>query len=171
MRFMDRRDAGQRLAGRLADLKNGITVVLALPRDGVPVAYQVAHALDVPLVLMLVRKLEVPIEPETAMGTFAEGAHGGKPVVVLVETTLSAPRISPAEVDRIVAGEIRELDRRHRLFRDGRPAPDLNGKTVILVDDGIATGARMRAPCAPPASDTSRRWSSFPAPGQDFAMP
>ncbi|ASG24479.1 phosphoribosyltransferase [Nitrospirillum viridazoti] len=145
MRFMDRRDAGQRLAGRLAGLKGVNTVVLALPRGGVPVAYQVAHALGVPLEVMLVRKLGVPIEPEIAMGAITEGPEGGEPVVVLDEATLSALRISPTEVDRVIAGETRELDRRRRLYRDGRPAPDLAGKTAILVDDGIATGATMRA--------------------------
>ncbi|HET6387389.1 MAG TPA: phosphoribosyltransferase [Armatimonadota bacterium] len=139
--FRDRFDAGRKLAEKLA----GYTacsnlLVLALPRGGVPVAFEVARALSAPLDVFTVRKLGVPGQEELAMGATATGG-----VRVLNEEVISALGIPPEIVNRVEAMEQRELERRERLYRDDRPAPDAAGKTVILVDDGLATGSSMRA--------------------------
>src|SRR5687767_11650714 len=140
-RFQDRYDAGRYLAFHLAAYGNRPDVlVLALPRGGVPVAYEVARALNVPLDVFLVRKLGVPGHEELAMGAIATGG-----IVVLNRELADDLRISADEIERVAAREVQELARRERAYRDGRPAPDVRGRTVILVDDGLATGSTMRA--------------------------
>jgi len=144
MIFHDRRDAGRALARRLErhrDAPN--TLVLALPRGGVPVAYEAARALHAPLDVFVVRKLGVPGQEELAMGAVATGG-----AVMLNPEVVRYLEIGDAELQAVIGAERRELERRNRLYRDGRPAPDVKGKTVILVDDGLATGASMRVACA-----------------------
>lgn len=139
--YRDRRDGGRVLAEHLAGYAGRSDVlVLALPRGGVPVAYEVARALGAPLDILLVRKLGVPGYAELAMGAIASGG-----VRVLNHGVVSALRIPDSVVDQVAAQEQRELERRERLYRGNRPAVDVRGKTVILVDDGLATGASMRA--------------------------
>lgn len=139
--FHDRADAGRQLAERLGVYANrNDVVVLGLPRGGVPVAYQVASRLAVPLDVFLVRKLGVPGHSELAMGAIAAGG-----VEVLNHDLIADLGISPAAVSGIAARERLELDRRDRIFRGGRPFPELADKTVIVIDDGLATGATMEA--------------------------
>ena len=140
-RFHDRHEAGRMLATKLmtyADRPD--VVVLALPRGGVPVAYEVARALDAPLDVFLVRKLGVPGYEELAMGAVATGG-----VRVLNEQVVAGLRIPEYVIDAVAAWEEQELARRERLYRGDRPPPDVQGKIVILVDDGLATGATMQA--------------------------
>ena len=137
----DRTDAGRRLVEPLLKYAHRPDViVLALPRGGVPVAYEVVKALDVRLDLMLVRKLGVPSNPEFAMGAIASGG-----IQIRNEEALRAHPISPAAFDAVVARETRELQRRELLYRGARPPLQLKGQVVILVDDGLATGASMMA--------------------------
>jgi erythromycin esterase-like protein/predicted phosphoribosyltransferase len=139
--FRDRRDAGRVLAGLLHDYRGRPDVViLGLPRGGVPVAYEVATALGVPLDVFLVRKLGVPGREELAMGAIASGG-----VVVLNEDVVRALNISPETIERVAQQEGRELIRREQAYREGRPMIEVAGRTVIVVDDGLATGASMRA--------------------------
>ena len=139
--FRDRREAGRLLATKLAAYANRPDViVLALPRGGVPVAYEVARALNAPLDIFLVRKLGVPGYEELAMGAIATGG-----VRVLNDQLVGGLRIPDYVVDEVAASEQQELARRERLYRSDRPAPDVRGRTVILVDDGLATGATMLA--------------------------
>ena len=138
--FRDRRDAGRQLASKLASYSEPNSVVLALPRGGVPVGYEVARALEAPLDIFLVRKLGAPGHEELAMGAVASGG-----VSVLNEDVVDALGIPQSIIERVTAREIEELNRRERLYRGGRPAPDIQGRTVIVVDDGLATGATMRA--------------------------
>lgn len=139
--FRDRREAGQFLAEKLTDYANrSDVIVLALPRGGVPVAYEVANRLNAPLDIFVVRKLGVPGQEELAMGAIASGG-----VRVLNPDVLSNIRIHEAIIDRISEFETSELKRRERLYRgNGRPL-EVKGKTVIIVDDGLATGSSMRA--------------------------
>jgi putative phosphoribosyl transferase len=143
-RFDDRRDAGRLLAARLgAYAGRPDVVVLALPRGGVPVAYEVAEALGVPLAVFVVRKLGMPGHEEFAMGAVASGG-----VLVLNEETLRDYGVTREQVEAVVDAEKRELERRERIYRGDRPFPDLTGRTVILIDDGLATGSTMRAAVA-----------------------
>ncbi|SRR5579883_459770 len=143
-RFRDRRDAGRQLASWLAGYAHRPDVlVLGLPRGGVPVAYEVARELDVPLDVLLVRKLGVPGHEELAMGAVASGG-----VRVLDPDVIAGAGVSPEAVQAVTAAERLELERRQHRYRDDRPFPDLEGLTVILVDDGLATGATMRAAIA-----------------------
>ncbi len=143
-RFADRHDAGRHLAdalkryGHKADV-----VVLALPRGGVPVAYEIATALGTPLDVFEVRKLGVPGHEELAMG--AIGSGGAK---YLREDLIDSLRITPEDIATVIEDERRELERREKLYRDSRPRPQIAGKTIILVDDGVATGATMRVAIA-----------------------
>jgi len=143
-RFLDRRDAGRRLGQRLT-LYAGRddVVVLGLPRGGVPVAFEVAQALDAPLEVFLVRKLGVPGHPELAMGAIASGG-----VRIVNAEVVDELAIGPDVIDRVAAEEATELERREDLYRRGRPLPPLEHRTVILVDDGLATGATMEAAIA-----------------------
>jgi predicted phosphoribosyltransferase len=144
MLFRDRTEAGQFLAGKLADYANRPDVlVLALPRGGVPVAYEVAQALHAPLDVFLVRKLGVPGHEELAMGAVASG--GAR---VLNEDVVQALRIPEEVIAKVAAAEGQELKRRERAYRGDRPAPDVRGRTILLVDDGLATGSSMRAALA-----------------------
>lgn len=141
MQFRNRMEAGQQLAKRLAKYANRPDVlVLALPRGGVPVGYEIAQALHAPLDVFIVRKLGVPGHEELAMGAIATGG-----VRVLNGEVVESLRIPEEVIDAVAARELRELERRERAYRDDRPAPDVQGRTVILVDDGIATGSTMRA--------------------------
>jgi putative phosphoribosyl transferase len=141
MRFHDRRDAGRALAAALTMYATRPdAIVLALPRGGVPVGYEVAIALHVPLDVFLVRKLGVPGHEELAMGAIASGG-----VRVLNRDVVEGWAISPYTVDQVAASEEAELKRREQEYRDDRPAPQIAGHVVILVDDGLATGATMRA--------------------------
>jgi putative phosphoribosyl transferase len=139
--FRDRREAGRLLGAALAAYANRPDVlVLALPRGGVPVAYEVARALGAPLDVFLVRKLGVPGQAELAMGAIASGG-----VRVINDELVRALRIPDYMIEAIVAKEQQELARRERLYRGDRPPPDVRGRTVILVDDGLATGSTMYA--------------------------
>lgn len=143
-RFRDRRDAGRQLAATLQSMAGAPGVlVLALPRGGVPVAYEVALALGAPLDLLLVRKLGVPGHEELAMGAIAEGG-----VRVLNREVIEPLRISQRVIEQVATSEKAELARRARLYRGDAPPPDLHGRTVLLVDDGLATGATMAAAVA-----------------------
>jgi predicted phosphoribosyltransferase len=138
-RFHDRRDAGRRLADDLAGYANRPDVrVLALPRGGVPVAYEVARALDAPLDVFVVRKLGVPGHEEFAMGAIASGG-----AVLLNEQVVRSLGVSQAQVQRVLETERRELQRREARYRGDRGAPPVAGNTIILVDDGLATGSTM----------------------------
>lgn len=137
--FRDRREAGRLLAAVLRRYAGRPDViVLALPRGGVPVAYEVAKALGVRLDVFIVRKLGVPGHEEFAMGAVGSGG-----AYVLNYDAIDVLRIPRGDVIRIAERERRELDRREHLYRDDRPYPDVQGKTVILIDDGLATGASM----------------------------
>jgi predicted phosphoribosyltransferase len=142
--FRDRTDAGRRLAAKLRTLAGrDDVIVLALPRGGVPVGYEVARSLGVPLDVFLVRKLGTPGREELAMGAIASGG-----VRVLNTEVVRVLGITPDEIAEAAAAEEEELRRREEAYRDSRPALDLRGKTVILVDDGLATGSTMRAAVA-----------------------
>ncbi len=141
MQFRDRVEAGRYLAEKLKDYAHRPDVlVLALPRGGVPVAYEVARALHAPLDVFLVRKLGVPGHEELAMGAIATGG-----VRVLNEELVDSLRIPDQVIEDVTAKELAELKRREQVYRDGRSAPQIRGRTVILVDDGLATGSTMRA--------------------------
>lgn len=139
--FRDRRDAGQQLALRLDVYRERQdVVVLALPRGGVPVAHEVSRYLHAPLDVFLVRKLGVPGQEELAMGAIASGG-----VVVLNDDVVSSLRIPKSAIEAAEAREARELERREREFRGQRPPLSVAARTLILIDDGIATGSTMRA--------------------------
>jgi predicted phosphoribosyltransferase len=140
-RFRDRYDAGKVLASLLGAYAHlpGV-LVLALPRGGVPVAFEVAQAVDAPLDVYLVRKLGVPGHEELAMGAIATGG-----VVFLNDDVIQNLQIPAVVIETVAATERGELEQREQLYRDDRPPPDIRGRTVILVDDGLATGSTMRA--------------------------
>jgi len=144
MIFQDRREAGRKLATRLGVYENRPDVlVLALPRGGVPVAFEVAEALNAPLDIFLVRKLGVPGQEELAMGAIATGG-----VRILNEEVLHHLAIPGEVIDAVAAREQVELERREILYRGYRPVLDTRGRSIILVDDGLATGSTMRAAIA-----------------------
>jgi predicted phosphoribosyltransferase len=144
MIFRDRTDAGRQLASKLTDYADRSEVlVLALPRGGVPVAFEVAQKLNVPLDIFLVRKLGVPGYEELAMGAIASGG-----VRVINEDVVRYMQIPGEVIDAVAADEQRELERRERAYRDDRPPPDVKDRIVILIDDGLATGSTMRAAAA-----------------------
>ncbi len=141
MRFLNRSDAGRRLAARLGDYAGrGDVLVLALPRGGVPVAFEIARELAVPLDVEMVRKLGAPSQPEYAIGAIASGG-----VQFLNHDAIRVLGLSEWQVDGLIARESAELARREASFRGHRPPIDVHEKTVILVDDGVATGSTMRA--------------------------
>jgi predicted phosphoribosyltransferase len=137
--FSDRTEAGRLLAAELGSHKlPPDVIVLALPRGGVPVGFEVAKALRAPLDVVVVRKLGVPWQPELAMGAIAGGS-----VEVLNEELIADLRVSRQEINAAVAKERAEVERREKLYRAGRPAPKLRGRAVLIVDDGLATGSTM----------------------------
>ncbi len=139
--FANRSEAGRSLAEKLEKYANrNDLIVLGLPRGGVPVAYEVAKRLHVPLDVFIVRKLGVPGFEELAAGAIASGS-----VRVLNEDVMRAIPYGDAAIEAVTAKETAELQRREQIYREGRPAPDLRGNVVMLVDDGLATGATMRA--------------------------
>ena len=138
--FRDRRDAGRHLAAKLLPYADEKPVVLALPRGGVPVAYEIARALGAPLDVIIVRKLGAPHQPELGIGAIGPGG-----VIVLDTETINALGIARETIEKIVAAERVELERRLKRFRGDRPLPDLKDRTVILVDDGLATGVTAYA--------------------------
>ena len=139
-RFEDRADAGRQLATLLSHLRGRDALVLGLPRGGLPVAYEVARALQAPLDVLNVRKLGVPWHEELAMGAIASGG-----VRVLNNEIIMATGVTQEILDEATALQRVELARRERLYRRGRPSPTIHGRVVVLVDDGIATGATVRA--------------------------
>jgi len=142
MPFIDRTEAGRKLAKALAPYKDQRPVVLALPRGGVPVAAEVATALDAPLDLILVRKIGVPFQPELAMGAVVDGVE---PIVVRNEEVIRLTGVRESAFNAIRDQEIAEIERRRKRYLGDRPHPQIAGRIVIVVDDGIATGATTRA--------------------------
>ena len=139
--FANRREAGAALAAELGKYRGRAdVVVLALPRGGVPVGYEVARALGAPLDVFVVRKLGAPAHPELAMGAVASGG-----VRVLNRDVIDWYRISPAALEAVTREELAELERRERAYREGREGSDLKDKVVLVVDDGLATGSTMKA--------------------------
>jgi putative phosphoribosyl transferase len=143
-RFRDRKEAGRRLAEELSEYADRAdALVLGLPRGGVPVAHEVARVLNLPLDVFLVRKLGLPGHEELAMGAIASGG-----IRVLNESVLRAYPVDERTVAAVAAAEQQELERRERAYRGSRPSLEVRGRTVILVDDGLATGSTMRAAAA-----------------------
>src|SRR5664279_1106989 len=142
MTFQDRSDAGRRLAKSLSGYKGRNAVVLALPRGGVPVAAEVAAALKAPLDLILVRKIGVPTQPELAMGAVVDGAA---PIVVRNEEIIELSGTTAHQFDAACAEELAEIERRRELYIGERARAEVTGQVVIVIDDGIATGATTRA--------------------------
>jgi putative phosphoribosyl transferase len=141
VKFSDRRDAGRQLAEQLRRYAGESAVVLALPRGGVPVGYEIARALHAPLDVMVVRKLGAPGQAELGIGAVVDGDH---PQVVLNDEVLRAVEIPPGYLDEEVARQLTEIRRRQERYRRGRPRAPIAGRTVIVVDDGIATGGSVR---------------------------
>ncbi len=141
-RFADRTDAGRRLATRLTHLRDEAPIVLALPRGGVVVGHEIARALAAPLDIIAVRKIGAPHHPEFAIGALADGRH---PQLLLDDAAVREVGVSRSELRRAIRVEWNELRRRERLYRGAEPRLDLQGRTVIVVDDGIATGCTIRA--------------------------
>ncbi|MDX6395607.1 MAG: putative phosphoribosyl transferase [Streptosporangiaceae bacterium] len=142
MPFLDRADAGRRLAGKLMRLRGAGIVVLGLPRGGIPVAFEVAQALDAVLDVIVVRKVGLPIQPELAMGAIGEDG-----VRIVNQYVVIGERVTESEFIRVEKSERAELERRARRFRGDRPRAPLAGRTAVIVDDGIATGSTARAAC------------------------
>lgn len=141
-KFQDRIDAGRQLGQRLESLAGHDVVVLGLVRGGVPVAAEVARQLRAPLDVIVIRKLGLPSQPEVAMGAIAEGGER-----VVVRRTIEKSGVSERDVAQVEERERRELERLTQLFREGRARLELRGRTVIVVDDGVATGATARVAC------------------------
>jgi putative phosphoribosyl transferase len=142
MPFRNRMDAGRKLAAALAGYKDQKPIILALPRGGVPVAAEVAAALSAPLDLVLVRKIGVPFQPELAMGAVVDGAA---PLVVRNEDVIRMAGIDESEFKTICDNELAEIERRRQRYLGSRERAEITGRTAIVVDDGIATGATTRA--------------------------
>lgn len=142
MRYRDRTEAGERLAQELKALDLPAPVVLALPRGGVPVAYEVARELAAPLDLVMVRKIGVPSQPELAAGAVVNGAN---PEIVVNEEVARHARLVPADIERLAEAQLDLIRERRGLYLKGRVQVPLSGRTAVVVDDGIATGATMRA--------------------------
>ncbi len=140
--YSNRTEAGLLLAERLARRGYKSPVILALPRGGLPVALEVSRALKAPMDLVLVRKIGVPFQPELAAGAVVDGGH---PEVVLNSDVIALSGMSKERLDEAVARQLEEIERRRNLYLKGRPRPEIAGKTAIVIDDGIATGATMRA--------------------------
>lgn len=141
-RFADREDAGRQLATALGRFKQERPLVLAIPRGGVPVAFEIAKALQGELDVVLVRKIGAPGQPELALGALVDGEH---PETVWNHAILEALDLTEDSLNDVVAREFEEIERRRRIYIGSRPRPAIAGRTVIVVDDGIATGATVRA--------------------------
>jgi len=141
MTYADRSDAGRRLAGKLAHLKDRQPIVLALPRGGVAVGFEIARALEAPLDIVLVRKIGVPWQPELALGAVTDGAS---PEIFIDRDLADSLDIPDSYIEEETARQLEEIERRRRSYCEGRPALEIAGRTAIVVDDGIATGATMR---------------------------
>lgn len=142
MRFFDRKAAGKELAGALKNYQGQDVVVLALPRGGVPVAAEVARALKAPLDLILVRKIGLPFDPELAMGALVDG---DVPIIVRNEDVIRAAGIDDETFTLAAQNQLREIERRRQRYLAGRARPSIEGRIAIVIDDGVATGATMRA--------------------------
>jgi predicted phosphoribosyltransferase len=142
MPFKDRSDAGRKLAKALAGYKGQQPVILALPRGGVPVAAEVAAALNAPLDLILVRKIGVPFQPELAMGAVVDG---GAPIIVRNEDVIGLAGIDESDFKAICDSGLAEIERRRQRYLGSRNRVDVSGRTAIVIDDGVATGATTRA--------------------------
>ncbi len=142
MRFEDRSDAGRRLAEALRHLRGSDPVVLALPRGGVPVGFEIARALGAPLDVVLVRKIGAPSQPELAAGAVVDGEE---PELVVNEEIVAALGVPQEYLRREAARQLEEIERRRRVYLEGRAPVSVAGRTAIVVDDGVATGATMRA--------------------------
>ncbi|SFK29969.1 phosphoribosyltransferase [Methylocapsa palsarum] len=140
--FVDRSDAGRQLASLLAPLKAQHPIVFALPRGGAPVAAEIAKALRAPLDLLLVRKLGAPSQPELAIGAIVDGA---KPTLLLNDEIVRSLHVTPGEIAQIRDVELGVIERRRKSYFKGRPPLSAKGRFVIVVDDGLATGATARA--------------------------
>ena len=141
MKFMNRGEAGRRLADKLLHLKDRKPIVLALPRGGVAVGFEIARALDAPLDIVLVRKIGVPGQPELALGAVTDGASHE----TFIDRDLAASLDVPdSYIDGERARQLEEIERHRKLYYQGRPPPEIAGRTAIIVDDGVATGATMR---------------------------
>ena len=140
---MNRSHAGRKLARRLDHLKGEKTVVLGLPRGGIPVGFEVARRLSAPLEVLLVRKLGAPFQPELAIGALGEGG-----IQIVDEDRVRRYRIGADHIERLVDQERKEMTRQAKSFRQGRPAVDLAENTAVIVDDGVATGSTALAACA-----------------------
>jgi putative phosphoribosyl transferase len=140
--FLDRRDAGARLAAALERFKAEQPIILALPRGGVPVAFEVARALEAELDLLLVRKIGAPGHLELAIGAVVDGKN---PQLVLNREIIAHAAPPPGYIEAEQKRQLAEIERRRQLYRGTDPPPDLKGRTVIVIDDGIATGATMKA--------------------------
>lgn len=143
--FKDRRSAGKLLAERIKELKPADPVVLAMPRGGVPVGLEVAKALGAPLDLVLVRKIGVPYQPELAAGAVVDG---DQPEIVVNDDVMQLAGLTSEYIDERAKEELVEIERRRQVYLSDRPRVPLNGRTLIIVDDGIATGASIRAAIA-----------------------
>jgi predicted phosphoribosyltransferase len=153
MRLRDRMEAGEKLAQKLKGIKNiPNPLVLALPRGGIPVGLEIAHYLNAPFDIWLVRKLGVPHNEELAMGAISYGNE-----IVLNEEIIHKLAIPETSIDREIQLEKAELERRNQVYRQGREAPEVRGMDVILVDDGLATGATMRAAISSLRKQSPRR--------------
>jgi len=142
MPFSNRAQAGHKLAAALAAYRRQDPVILALPRGGVPVAAEVAAALDAPLDLILVRKIGVPFQPELAMGAIVDG---GSPIIVRNEDVIRQARIAEADFKAVADAEFAEIERRRKRYLGTREPAEVAGRTAIVIDDGVATGATTRA--------------------------
>src|SRR5215472_310806 len=140
--FADRRTAGRQLAARLYHLRQEEPLVLALPRGGVPVGFEVARELDAPLDILLVRKIGVPWQPELALGAVVDGAD---PQVLINEDLAGELAVERSYITTETARQLSEIERRRRVYLGDKPPPALSGRTIIIVDDGIATGSTVRA--------------------------
>jgi len=152
VRFRDRRDAGRRLAAALRSEVGRDVIVLGLARGGIPVAYEVARKLRAPLDVLVVRKLGLPGQEELAMGAIGPGG-----ALVLNDQIIRPLQVPKAVIDRVAEREKREVERRERAYRGGRPLLDVRGRHVVVVDDGLATGASVRAAIASVRQQGARR--------------
>lgn len=139
-KYSNRRQAGKVLASHLEKFKDSNSIILGLPRGGIPVAFEVAKALRLPMDVFIVRKLGVPGYEELAMGAIASGG-----IFFINQDLVKSLNISSSDIEHVIEEEMRELKRREKVYRGDRPLPGLKNKTVILIDDGIATGASMKA--------------------------